>query len=49
MVKGIIAVQRGLRAMDAAFKVIGASNRLCLQLPEPQQLLLQLKTVGMDG
>ncbi|WP_252714618.1 hypothetical protein [Treponema phagedenis] len=43
MVKGIIAVQRGLRAMDAAFKVIGASNPFMLAIAGAAAAVIAIK------
>ncbi|WP_252722545.1 hypothetical protein [Treponema phagedenis] len=43
MVKGIIAVQRGLRAMDAAFKVIGASNPFMLAIAGAAAAVVAIK------
>ncbi|QEJ96833.1 phage tail tape measure protein [Treponema phagedenis] len=43
LVKGIIAVQRGLRAMDAAFKVIGASNPFMLAIAGAAAAVIAIK------
>ncbi|QKS91477.1 phage tail tape measure protein [Treponema phagedenis] len=43
LVKGIIAVQRGLRAMDAAFKVIGASNPFMLAIAGAAAAVVAIK------
>ncbi|QEK07582.1 phage tail tape measure protein [Treponema phagedenis] len=45
LVKGIIAVQRGLRAMDAAFKVIGASNPFMLAIAGAAAAVIAIKEV----
>ncbi|QEK02093.1 phage tail tape measure protein [Treponema phagedenis] len=45
LVKGIIAVQRGLRAMDAAFKVIGASNPFMLAIAGAAAAVVAIKEV----